>query len=58
MYVLYDDFGEITLKNVSSMKLNTLIDADIIDDFDYSSSIDSNTYNKIKLSKENEDTKS
>ena len=38
------------------MKLNTLIDADIIDDFDYSSSIDSNTYNKIKLSKENEDT--
>ena len=56
MYVLYDNFGEITLKNVSSMKLNTLIDADIIEDFDYSSSIDSNTYNKIKLSKENEDT--
>lgn len=56
MYVLYDDFGQLTLKNVSSMKLDTLIDADIIEDFDYSSSIDSNTYNKIKLSKENKDT--
>lgn len=56
MYVLYDDFGQLTLKNVSSLKLDTLIDADLIEDFDYSSSIDSNTYNKIKLSKENKDT--
>lgn len=56
MYILYDDFGELTLKNISSMKLDTLIDGDIIEDFDYSSSIDGNTYNKIKLSKENKDT--
>lgn len=55
MYVLYDDFGELTLKNIGSMKLNTLISADVLEDFDYSSSIDGNTYNKIKLSKENKD---
>ena len=53
MYVLYDDFGQLTLKNINSMKLDTLLDKDLIEDFDYSSSIDSNTYNKIKLSKEN-----
>jgi cell wall-associated NlpC family hydrolase len=56
MYVLYDDFGKLTLKSIGSMKLDTLIDADILEDFDYSSSIDGNSYNKIKLSKENKDT--
>lgn len=53
MYVLYDDFGQLTLKNINSMKLDTLLDKDLIEDFDYSSSIDSSTYNKVKLSKEN-----
>ncbi|WP_270942519.1 XkdQ/YqbQ family protein [Romboutsia lituseburensis] len=56
MYILYDDFGQITLKNISSMKLETLIDGDISEDFDYSSSIDGNSYNKIKLSQENKET--
>lgn len=56
MYVLYDDFGKLTLKSIGSMKLDTLIDADVLEDFDYSSSIDGNSYNKIKLSKENKDT--
>lgn len=56
MYILYDDFGQLTLKNISSMKLDTLIDGDIVEDFDYSSSIDGNTYNKIKLSRNNEET--
>ncbi|MGX4600407.1 C40 family peptidase [Faecalimicrobium sp. JNUCC 81] len=56
MYILYDDFGQITLKNISSMKLDTLIDGDVSEDFDYSSSIDGNSYNKIKLSKDNKET--
>lgn len=56
MYVMYDDFGKITLKNISSMIVNLLIDDETGENFDYSSSIDSDTYNKIKLTYDNEDT--
>lgn len=56
MYVMYDDFGKITLKNIASMTLNLLIDKDTGENFTYTSSIDTNTYNKIKLTYENNDT--
>ncbi|AZK49198.1 hydrolase [Paenibacillus lentus] len=56
LYVLYDDFGKLTLKNIESMKLDLLLDEDTAENYDYTSSIDSNTYNKIKLSYENEKT--
>ncbi|HBG1718745.1 XkdQ/YqbQ family protein [Clostridioides difficile] len=56
MYVLYDDFGRITLKNIASMKLDTVMNNDVIEDFDYNSSIDSDTYTKIKLVRDNEET--
>ncbi|MCM0744946.1 NlpC/P60 family protein [Clostridioides difficile] len=56
MYTLYDDFGRLTLKNVASMKLDTVMNNDVIEDFDYNSSIDSDTYTKIKLVRDNEET--
>ncbi len=56
MYVLYDDFGKLSLKNVESMKLDLLIDDETAEDYSYTSTIDNNTYNKIKLSYENEKT--
>lgn len=56
MYVLYDDFGKLTLKNVENMKLNILIDEETGENYDYNSTIDGETYNKIKLSYENEET--
>lgn len=56
MFVLYDDYGKLTLKNVESMKLDLLIDEETGENFDYSSSIDGETYNKIKLAYENEKT--
>lgn len=55
MHVLYDDFGSIVLKNIESMKLDLIIDEETGESFDYTSSIDSNTYNKIKLSYENKE---
>lgn len=55
LYVLYDDFGKLTLKNVESMKLNLMIDDATGENFKYTSSIDGETYNKIKLSYENKD---
>lgn len=40
MYVLYDDFGKLTLKNIENMKLNLVIDEDTSENFSYKSSID------------------
>lgn len=56
MFVLYDAAGKLTLKNIGSLKLNMLIDDETAGDFDYKSSIASQTYDKIKLSFENKDT--
>lgn len=57
MFVLYDDFGKITLKDIENMKVDVLIGEESAGDFDYTSSIDSNTYNKVKLTYDNEKTK-
>ena len=56
MYVMFDDFGKIVLKNISSMIVPILIDEETGENFDYTSSIDSDTYNKIKLTFDNEKT--
>ena len=56
MFVLYDDYGKITLKDIENMKVDVLIDEETAEDFDYSSSIDSNTYNKVKLTYDNDKT--
>ena len=55
MYVLYDDFGKLTLKGLDSMNTNVLIDEETGENFDYTSSIDDNTYNKVKLTYDNEE---
>jgi hypothetical protein len=56
MYVLYDDYGKLSLKNISSMVLNLLIDETTGENYSYTSSIDSDTYNKVKLIYDNEKT--
>lgn len=56
MFILHDDFGKITLKSLDNMQLNIIIDEETGENFDYTSSIDSNTYNKVKLTYDNEDT--
>ena len=56
MYVLYDDFGKICLKNLERMKLGLVIDAETGENYDYTSSIDSDTYNQIKLTYDNDKT--
>lgn len=56
MFVMYDDFGKIALKDIANLQLNLLIDEETGENFDYTSSIDSDTYNRIKLVYDNEDT--
>lgn len=60
MFVLYDDFGKLTLKSLLSMHVGTpeaylMVDEETCETFDYVSSIDDNTYNKIVL--KNDSTK-
>lgn len=62
MFVLYDEFGKLTLKKLSSMYVGKpgaylMIDAETGENYDYTSSIDENTYNKIKLTYDNEESK-
>ena len=49
MYTLYDDNGKLMLRNSANMISETLITKDTAENFDYSSSIDSETYNNIIL---------
>ncbi len=61
MFVLYDDFGKLTLKHLSSMAVGKpgayfMVDEETCETFDYTSSIDDNTFNKIKLTYDNEET--
>lgn len=59
MYIFYDDFGYLTLKSLGNMLIGEqgnylAIDAQTSESFDYTSSIDENTFNKIKLVFESE----
>ena len=56
LYVLYDDFGRLTLKNIDDMLLNVYVDESQIQGYDYKTSIDTDVYNRVKLAKDNEET--
>ena len=57
MYILYDDFGKITLKNAANMISTRLVCETTAENFDYTSSIDDETYNSIILYYKNDDEK-
>lgn len=48
-FVLYDDFGKLRLAALEELETNLLMDETAIEGFSYESSIDRETYNKIKL---------
>lgn len=61
LYVFYDDFGKLTLKHLSEMYVGEpgaylMIDEETGENFEYTSSIDDSTFNKIKLTYDNEET--
>lgn len=56
-FVVYDDFGFLFLKDMEHMVLEDfLLNETNAKDFDYTSSIDKDTYNKIKLAVDNKET--
>jgi len=61
LYVLYDDAGKLTLRELSRMAvgesgLYTLISEESAQDYDYSASIDSDTASRVKLVREDSKT--
>lgn len=55
-YVLYDDYGKITLKEDEKLRImDVILDEESGIDYDYRSSIDDKTYNQIKLARVNEE---
>lgn len=57
MLVLYDDAGKIMLKNTTNMISTTFITEETAENFDYSTSIDTDTYNSIVLYYKDENNK-
>lgn len=51
LYVFYDDFGFLTLKNVKEMLIDNVFISDMntLIDFNFKTDIDTDTYNQIKL---------
>lgn len=57
MYVLFDDFGKLNLRDVETMKIPALVVGDYnSQNYEYKTDIDTDTYNKVKLYRDNEET--
>lgn len=57
LYVLYADYDKIALKNVDQMLVPILIDGETGEDFEYTTTIDGETYNQVKLIYEDKEEK-
>jgi len=49
LFVLYDNFGKLSFSEAGKLACNYLASRKTAEDFDYSSSIDKNVYNQIRL---------
>lgn len=57
MFCIWDNFGLLTVSDVSSRKLDFMLgDGSLATDYNFESSIDGETYNQIKLVRDNNDT--
>lgn len=55
IYVLYDLFGKLTLKEIANMRSDLIVNENTAEDYDYESSIDKDVYNRIKIVYEDKD---
>lgn len=57
IYVFYDDYGKLAVQNVKDRVLDLVIgDGSLMTDFTYQQSIDSDTFNRIKLVRDNKES--
>lgn len=56
-FMLLDDFGKLSLRNIEDMRLDIVIgDWSLMYDYGYKRTIDSDTFNRVKLFKDNKET--
>jgi hypothetical protein len=55
-YVLFDDFGELSIKSTDSLQTDYLLCAETAENFSYKSSIDDDVYNCIQLYRDDDST--
>lgn len=48
-FVLFDDFGKLSLRDLKNMRVNIIVDSETGESFEFRSSIDSDTFNRVKL---------
>jgi len=56
LYILYSDGSKLYLRDAMNLKTNVVINASVAEDFEYTSSIDEETYNDIELYYDNDKT--
>ncbi|MFV0351233.1 MAG: hypothetical protein ACK5JF_02830 [Oscillospiraceae bacterium] len=57
MYYLWDDYGALRISSVAGSKLDLFFgDNSMVTDYSHETEIDTNTYNRIKLVRDNKDT--
>lgn len=56
LYILYDDFGTLTIRAVEDLMTDYLLTEQGFEDFEYKTSIDNDTYNRIQLYKDDDNT--
>ena len=57
VFVLFDDGNGLSLREAANMKTNVVLgDRSLVTDYKYETDIDKQTYNSIKLVRENEET--
>lgn len=56
-FVLYDDYGSLSLRNIEDMLLDIYLgDNSLMHNYQFKQSIDSDTFNRVKLYRDNEET--
>lgn len=56
LYILYDDFGTLTIRAVEDLMTDYLLTEQGFEDFEYKTSIDDEVYNTIQFYRDDEDT--
>lgn len=54
LYVLYDDMGKLCLDDIGNRKLDILLDSSTGENYEFTSSIDGETYNSVTLYKDSD----
>lgn len=56
LYILFDDFGSLTIKSIEDLMTDYLLTEQGFEDFNYKTSIDNEVYNRVQMYRDDGDT--